>query len=428
MTAPTPTPRPVSVTGGSGGVQADCLAIVHLAGRFAGGGGDALESAVGLHALLGVPALIASAPLDPAGFAQASAELLWALDGPQGLTWAGEECLALAAELRGAAALYGEADRLYDATRDAVTGALSAGPAVVHGARVLARTRDPVAAAEAVIADDPALGDVLINGLGVPALLHAAAEEWPDGHAVVVDDGDDGYGAAGRPPRNLRDVLAGLEQRDSSGRSGAIDVRILTLADGSRRVIVDVTGTRSWDPLPTSDVTSLVTNGRALVGDRTAYEQGVLIAMRRAGVRRADPVMIVGHSQGGMVAVTAARDAARSGEFDVTHVVTAGSPIGRTAGQLPGRVQVLALENASDVVPHLDGRANPDRPNVTTVTGRRGDGTVLDDHSLDDAYVPLAGDAQASADRSVRDFLGSADGYFRAVRVQTHAYEVRRSY
>jgi len=65
---------------------------------------------------------------------------------------------------------------------------------------------------------------------------------------------------------------------------------------------------------------------------------------------------------------------------------------------------------------------------VTTVTGARGDGTVLDDHSLEDAYVPLAGDAHASGDRSVQDFLGSADGYFRAVSVQTHTYEVRRAY
>ena len=427
MTAPDP-PRPVTVTGGSDGVAADCAALTHLAGRFGSSGADALEDAVGLHALLLMPALVGSAMLDPIGFAAAQAELLWALDGPQGLTWAGEECGALALELRGAAAAYAEADRLYESVRDTVTGALLAGPALVHGAQVLARTRDPVAAAEAVVADDPALGDVLVNGLGVPGLLRAAADHWPDGHPVVVDDGADAYGAAGRVPRGLADVVAGLAERDASGRSGAIDVRILTLADGTRRVIVDVTGTRSWDPLPTSDVTSLATNGRALVGDRTSYERGVLDAMRRAGVRRDDPVMIVGHSQGGMVAVTAARDAVRSGEFDVTHVVTAGSPIGLTAGQLPNRVQVLALENSRDVVPHLDGRANPDRPNVTTVTGTRGDGTVLDDHSLDDAYVPLAGDAQASGDRSVRDFLGSADGYFRAVSVQTHTYEVRRAY
>jgi hypothetical protein len=374
--------------------------------------------------VLGTPALLASAPLDAVGFAAAEAELLWALDAPQGLSWAGLECGALAVELRGAAAAYAEVDHLYGAARDTVLGALQAGPATVAGARVLATTGDPVAAAEAVVAADPELGDLLVNGLGVPGLLRAAAGRWPDGHAVLVDDGDDPGGTAA--PRTLRDVLFGLERRDSTGRAGAVDVRILTLADGSRRVIVDVTGTRSWNPLPTSDVTSLATNGRALVGDRTSYEQGVLMAMRRAGVRRRDPVMIVGHSQGGMVAVNAARDAVHSGEFDVTHVVTAGSPIGLTVAQLPKRVQVLALENRSDVVPHLDGRANPDRSNVTTVTGRRGDGTVLDDHSLDDAYVPLAGDAQASTDRSVRDFLRGAGGYFRAVDARTHAYQVRR--
>jgi pimeloyl-ACP methyl ester carboxylesterase len=279
-----------------------------------------------------------------------------------------------------------------------------------------------------VVADDPALADVLVGALGLPQALAVIAHDLPDGSGRVSDEGPDRLGRAATPPRSLADVLAELADRDDDGRSGSIDVRILTLTDGSRRVIVDVTGTKSWDPLPTSDVTSLTTNGRALVGEPTAYEQGVLGAMRRAGVRPDDPVMLVGHSQGGMVAVTAARDAVRRRAFRVTHVVTAGSPIGRTVGDVPGSVQVLALENARDVVPHLDGRANPDRPNVTTVTGRRGNGTVADDHSLGDAYVPLAGDTEAAADRSVRDFLTGADGYFRAVRVETHVYQISRGY
>ncbi|HVU91565.1 MAG TPA: hypothetical protein VHC23_04985, partial [Jatrophihabitans sp.] len=308
------------------------------------------------------------------------------------------------------------------------TGRLGAPAALTAGTAVLARTGDPLAAAAAVVADDPALGDVLVDALGVPGLLAATARDLPDGSARVTDRGRDRLGRAATPPRSLPDLLAELADRDADGRSGSIDVRILTLDDGSRRVIVDVTGTKSWDPLPTSDVTSLTTNGRALVGERTAYEQGVLAAMRRAGVRPDDPVMLVGHSQGGMVAVTAARDAVRSRAFHVTHVVTAGSPIGRTAGSVPSGVQVLALENGRDVVPHLDGRANPDRPNVTTVTGRRGDGTVGGDHSLDESYVPLAGDAQASGNRSVRDFLKGADGYFRGVRVDTHVYQISRSY
>ena len=75
-----------------------------------------------------------------------------------------------------------------------------------------------------------------------------------------------------------------------------------------------------------------------------------------------------------MVAVTTARDAVRQGEYNVTNVITAGSPIGRTVGRLPRSVQVLALENDSDIVPHLDGVENPAEPNITTVRGRFGDG------------------------------------------------------
>jgi hypothetical protein len=420
--------QPVSVTGGSGGVSADCDAISALAHRFGAAATDTLGSAFSLHGYLAEGRLATSALLDPAGFATFEGDLLWALDGVHGLSWAGAECGALDGELRLAAATYRAADRLYLDGRDAVNGALGAGPALGDAAVTLARTGDPLAAAQKLMADDPALADLLVDVLGVPGLLAAAAHDVPDGHGIVRGGAIDRVGAAATPPRGLPDVVHELSRRNDDTRHGAIDVRILTLPDGTRRAIVDITGTKSWDPLPTADITSLTTNGRALVGQRTAYEQGVLVAMRRAGVRRNEPVMLVGHSEGGMVAVTAARDAVRSGAFNVTHVVTAGSPIGRTVGRVPAAVQVLALENARDVVPHLDGRANPDRRNVTTASSGHGDGTVLDDHSLADAYVPLARDVQASPNRSVRDFLRSADGYFRAGTVETHSYQVRRGY
>jgi hypothetical protein len=89
---------------------------------------------------------------------------------------------------------------------------------------------------------------------------------------------------------------------------------------------------------------------------------------------------------------------------------------------------VLALENVKDVVPHLDGIANPDRRNVTTVSSAHGDGTIVGDHTVHEAYLPLAADAQASDNASIRDFLDGADGYFRAGTVQTHTYQITRGY
>ncbi|HET6877863.1 MAG TPA: hypothetical protein VFH38_10065 [Jatrophihabitans sp.] len=421
-------PGPVDVHGGAGGITAACDEIVALARAFGGVATDCLGAAWSLHGYLVDPALACSGLLDPGGYAVFEADLLDALDGLHGLTWLGMRCGVLDGELRVAATAYSTADHLYEKAHDEVLGLLGAPAALADAAARLAHTASPIAAAQTAITDDPEAADTVIHALGLPGAIYALAAALPDGHGVATSLGVDAGGSAALPPRRLSDVIGELGHRDEDPHHGAIDVRVLTLADGSRRVIVDVTGTKSWTPAPTADVTSLTTNGRALVGIPTAYEQGVFAAMRQAGVRRTDPVMIVGHSQGGMVAVEAARDAAASGEFTISHVVTAGSPIGLTVGALPRRVQVLALENERDLVPHLDGVANPDEPNITTVCAAHGDGTVVGDHDIEADYVPLARDAQASGSISVRAFLHSARDFFRGVAVRTHAYQVTRAY
>lgn len=414
--------------GGSGGIVADCARTVALARQFGNVAEDTLHSGWTLHGYLFDPCLQLTGLLDPVGYAAFEFELLGALDGSCGLSEAAAACAALDAELRLAAAAYEGVDRLDTEVHDVLLGALLGPPAIAVGALVLAQTHNPLRATQAVVATDPQLADVVVTALGIPTVLRVAAEAVPDGSGVAQPTGPDRAGPAGRPPRRLTDLLADLAQRNADERHGEIDVRVLTLPDGSRRAIVDITGTKSWSPLASSDVADLATDGRALVGERTAYEQGVLAALRRAGVRRHDGVLLVGHSEGGMVAVTMARDAVASGEFNVTHVITAGSPIGLTAGTLPASVQVLALENASDVVPHLDGVANPDRPNVTTATTRHGDDTVVGDHGVDTAYLPVAADVQASDDRSIRDFLAGAAGFFAATDVRTHTYQITRRY
>ena len=112
----------------------------------------------------------------------------------------------------------------------------------------------------------------------------------------------------------------------------------------------------------------------------------------------------------------------------MSHVVTAGAPVGLTVAKLPGSVQVLALENHNDIVPHLDGRTNPDKVNVTTATVTRGNGTIVDDHDLDQSYVPGAADLDAGHDPSVTSFLSGARGFFDATSVETHTFVITRQY
>jgi hypothetical protein len=127
-----------------------------------------------------------------------------------------------------------------------------------------------------------------------------------------------------------------------------------------------------------------------------------------------------------MVAVEVAAAARPTGEFDVTHVITAGSPIGRTVGALPSYIEVLALENSTDVVPHLDASANPAARNVTTVAFTAGDGTIRGDHALVPSYEYGARLVDRSNNPSLREFEDGAAGFFSGGRAEAHTYVVRR--
>jgi hypothetical protein len=95
--------------------------------------------------------------------------------------------------------------------------------------------------------------------------------------------------------------------------------------------------------------------------------------MERAGIPAGAPVMLAGHSQGGMLAVQLGSDQDFLARYNVTNIMTVGSPIDMAAVD-PG-INVLAVQHEGDVVPKLDlGGLNthlqmPGTPsNVTVVT------------------------------------------------------------
>ncbi len=228
---------------------------------------------------------------------------------------------------------------------------------------------------------------------------------WPtgfaDGTPVVSARPDLPTGDGAGPPRGAADLVRALALRGAhNDGGGAVDVRILDGPAG-RRVIVDITGTTVWNLDPrrrTPQVSDLGTNLRALANRSSVFERGVLQALRQAGVRPGEPIMLVGHSQGGMIAARLAGQLRTEAGFTVTHLVTAGSPLG--LAPVPGSVSVLSLQNTGDLVPELDGADNPRRGNWITVRTAHGDSSVLGRHSVQ-AYLAGAGDLDASTDRSL---------------------------
>jgi len=295
------------------------------------------------------------------------------------------------------------------------------------GGERLLTSGDPLAALQQVLTADPELTDLVAELSALRLSTGASAQLCDDGHPIVTDASNDVSVPAVTPPRSLGDLMTGLSERND-GASGEISVSFVYSSDGKRHAIVDIPGTKSWSVLHTDDVTSMATNVRAIQGRPTSYEKGVLEAMGAAGVTYQDDVMLVGHSEGGMVAVDTARDAAAGGHFHISHVVTAGAPVGRTVGSLPASVQVLSLEDRGDLVPRLDSADNPDRLNITTVKGGTDHGSIGANHNIDDSYVPLAQDADASNNVSVRHFIDSANGFLGGDHMTTERYVITRGY
>jgi len=80
--------------------------------------------------------------------------------------------------------------------------------------------------------------------------------------------------------------------------------------------------------------------------------------MARAGVTAESEVVLVGHSQGGLVASLVAA----SGNYNVRGLVTFGAPAGGV--RIPAAVPTLSVRHSDDLVPALGGYDVDNRPVV----------------------------------------------------------------
>lgn len=169
---------------------------------------------------------------------------------------------------------------------------------------------------------------------------------------------------------SLADLFASQEQlMDSTEHEeerSTVRIREVAVPGGGSRWVVQVPGTQEWDPRSGYDPSDGTTNLELMDDGQAALLRAVLTAMRDAGIRAQDEVLLTGHSQGGIAAVAlASSPQGRTAFPGITHVVTAGSPV--ALFDVPREVTVLSMEHTRDPVPRLDGADNPDAVNWTTV-------------------------------------------------------------
>lgn len=177
------------------------------------------------------------------------------------------------------------------------------------------------------------------------------------GDPVAVPTSDTGLGhrPALEQPRSLDTIMQSVTDAYANGTAEGSngEVRIVRVDNGTGppAYIVNVPGTETWSPSAGSMPRDLSANLQLMAGNPTAAAESVRAAMERAGIPPDSPVLLVGHSQGGMITGHLATDPAFRERFNVTNMVTYGAPVDHL--DVRG-VDVLQMGHALDPVPRAD--------------------------------------------------------------------------
>lgn len=210
------------------------------------------------------------------------------------------------------------------------------------------------------------------------------------------------------------------------GEDSVLSVQKIVKDDGSPTWVVAIPGTQ---PGNLRSVFNMTSNYDLMDDDPERRAQAdsaraVLDAMAQSGIAAGDDVVLVGHSQGGMIAATVA--AATTGTYHVRHVVTAGSPV--AAHDLPPGVKGTHLETQGEGVSDLDGAENPataDRVTVTgTLPGPDGGPGVDVPHSIGYHRQVLEA-ATAVGDRGLEEHLTDVEELLAGDAEEPSVYEAR---
>ena len=126
-----------------------------------------------------------------------------------------------------------------------------------------------------------------------------------------------------------------------------------------------VPGTQTWSPIGLGNPIDFTSNLQAMKGPGlAASERGVQLALaeaiKSAGVGASASILLVGHSQGGLIAANVAQTDKR-----VKGLVTFGAPISQLSDKI--KVPTVAIQHKNDIVPKLGLNANPLAKNLVTV-------------------------------------------------------------
>lgn len=167
------------------------------------------------------------------------------------------------------------------------------------------------------------------------------------------------------PPSDLAQIIANTNATYGDAETGEVSMSVV--GNPPTGVIVNIPGTEKWGPMAGDNPMDLTGNaaqagsagwsaGSEATADAIAqlYESGA--------VPPGTPLMLNGHSQGGMIAASLAANEDFASRYHVTTVMTYGSPVDNY--DVPSGVNQLNIQHRGDAVPRIDAEGSAMGPVV----------------------------------------------------------------
>lgn len=170
-----------------------------------------------------------------------------------------------------------------------------------------------------------------------------------------------------KPPSDLSQIIENTNATYGDPETGEVSMSVV--GNPPTGVIVNIPGTEQWgqglvsgdNPMdPSGNVPLAGSNGWSAGSQATADAIAQLYADNN--IPPGTPLMLNGHSQGGMVAASLAANEDFAAQYNVTNVMTYGSPVDNF--DVPGNVNQLNIQHSGDVVPRLDAEGSSMGPIV----------------------------------------------------------------
>lgn len=295
--------------------------------------------------------------------------------------------------------------------------------------------RDLISTAVDAIADLewPRLTELLVDGAA--GLVRGAGDAVEAITGIDLHLADDGRGYADAPvavtpeasgfvpPGDLSQIIANVNRTYGSEETGEVSMTVV--GSPPTGVIVNIPGTEHWWPNAGDNPLDLTGNaalagsgGRSAGAEATADAIAQLFAQQHLPPET--PLLLSGHSQGGMIATSLAADEHFTGQFRVSQVMTVGAPVDNY--EVPGSISQLHIQHRADLVPRIDagGLFSPGGParsgSITTITldspgahlldiGTNHSGAEYQDSVQDQLQDPSSPLSRYSADPGLQPFL-----------------------